>query len=188
MFMFFYMKKKKKSGHGNLNNFPLNKLQALDYLGKSRGIQRTKDLAEEHANRAVKAIEALPYSDDEDIQMSRRALVGLTHRVITRSKWKHPSILLRKATRLHLYSEILDLLRPLFPVKSLPILFMLIPCLWGSTLSCSSNLLIFAISFSSRGCNLFIRINSLARSCFRLTRSEASFLTSKEVFCTNTWQ
>lgn len=84
--MFFYMKKKKKSGHGNLNNFPLNKLQALDYLGKSRGIQRTKDLAEEHANRAVKAIEALPYSDDEDIQMSRRALVGLTHRVITRSK------------------------------------------------------------------------------------------------------
>ncbi|KAG1348181.1 solanesyl-diphosphate synthase 1, mitochondrial [Cocos nucifera] len=59
---------------------------ALDYLGKSRGIQRTKELAQEHANRAVKAIEALPYSDDEDIQTSRRALVDLTHRVVTRTK------------------------------------------------------------------------------------------------------
>lgn len=59
---------------------------ALDYLGKSQGIQRTKELAEEHARRAVKAIEALPDSDDEDVQISRRALVDLTHRVITRKK------------------------------------------------------------------------------------------------------
>ncbi|XP_038970494.1 LOW QUALITY PROTEIN: solanesyl-diphosphate synthase 1, mitochondrial [Phoenix dactylifera] len=59
---------------------------ALDYLGKSRGIQRTKELAEEHASRAVEAIEALPCSDDEDVQVSRRALVDLTRRVITRTK------------------------------------------------------------------------------------------------------
>ncbi|XP_008787643.1 solanesyl-diphosphate synthase 1, mitochondrial-like isoform X1 [Phoenix dactylifera] len=59
---------------------------ALDYLGKSRGIERTRELAAEHANRAVEAIDALPESDDEDVLISRRALVDLTHRVITRTK------------------------------------------------------------------------------------------------------
>jgi len=62
------------------------KLQALDYLQKSRGIERTKELAREHANRAIKAIEALPDSDDEDVLTSRRALIDITERVITRTK------------------------------------------------------------------------------------------------------
>lgn len=59
---------------------------ALDYLGKSRGIQRTRELAEEHANRAVQAIEALPANDDEDVRISRQALKDITRRVLTRSK------------------------------------------------------------------------------------------------------
>ncbi|KAJ0975701.1 hypothetical protein J5N97_017666 [Dioscorea zingiberensis] len=59
---------------------------ALDYLGKSRGIERTRELAAEHANHAIEAIDALPESDDEDVQISRRALVDLTQRVLTRSK------------------------------------------------------------------------------------------------------
>lgn len=61
-------------------------LQALDYLGKSRGIQRTRELAAKHATLASAAIDSLPESDDEDVQRSRRALVDLTHRVITRTK------------------------------------------------------------------------------------------------------
>ncbi|XP_066370091.1 solanesyl-diphosphate synthase 1, mitochondrial-like isoform X2 [Miscanthus floridulus] len=59
---------------------------ALDYLRKSRGIERTKELAREHADRAVKAIESLPDSDDEDVLTSRRALIDITERVITRTK------------------------------------------------------------------------------------------------------
>jgi geranylgeranyl pyrophosphate synthase len=60
--------------------------QALDYLRKSRGIERTKELAWEHVDRAIKAIEALPDSDDEDVLTSRRALIDITERVITRTK------------------------------------------------------------------------------------------------------
>ncbi|KAH7654328.1 geranyl diphosphate synthase protein [Dioscorea alata] len=59
---------------------------ALDYLGKSRGIERTRELAAEHAKHAIEAINTLPESDDEDVQISRRALVDLTQRVLTRSK------------------------------------------------------------------------------------------------------
>ncbi|CAH9111772.1 unnamed protein product [Cuscuta europaea] len=59
---------------------------ALEYLGKSRGIQRTRELAKELASRASDAIGSLPESDDVDVQRSRRALVELTHRVITRTK------------------------------------------------------------------------------------------------------
>ncbi|KAH7855790.1 hypothetical protein Vadar_028934 [Vaccinium darrowii] len=59
---------------------------ALDYLGKSRGIQRTRELAAKHATLASAAINSLPQSDDEDVRRSRRALVDLTHRVITRTK------------------------------------------------------------------------------------------------------
>ncbi|KAL6603154.1 hypothetical protein ACP70R_043515 [Stipagrostis hirtigluma subsp. patula] len=65
---------------------PANVELALDYLQKSRGIERTKELAREHANRAIKAIEALPDSDDEDVMTSRRALIDITERVITRTK------------------------------------------------------------------------------------------------------
>lgn len=61
-------------------------LQALDYLHKSRGLDRTRELAAEYADEAVKAIEALPQSDDEDVIKSRRALVNLTGRVIRGTK------------------------------------------------------------------------------------------------------
>lgn len=60
--------------------------QALDYLFKSKGLDKTKELAAEHADKAVKAIEAFPQSDDEDVIISRRALVDLTRRVMTRTK------------------------------------------------------------------------------------------------------
>ncbi|KAM3213979.1 hypothetical protein ACQJBY_066417 [Aegilops geniculata] len=65
---------------------PANVEIALDYLQKSRGIERTKELAQEHVNLAVKAIESLPDSDDEDVLISRRALIDITQRVITRTK------------------------------------------------------------------------------------------------------
>ncbi|KNA06450.1 hypothetical protein SOVF_180910 [Spinacia oleracea] len=59
---------------------------ALDYLGKSQGIQKAKELAVKHANLAAEAIDSLPESDDEDVRRSRRALIDLTHRVINRTK------------------------------------------------------------------------------------------------------
>nr|UZG94245.1 geranyl pyrophosphate synthase [Paeonia suffruticosa] len=59
---------------------------ALDYLGKSCGIQKTRELATKHANLAAAAIDSLPESDDEEVVKSRRALVDLTQRVITRTK------------------------------------------------------------------------------------------------------
>ncbi|KAL9275860.1 Solanesyl diphosphate synthase 3, chloroplastic/mitochondrial-like protein [Drosera capensis] len=59
---------------------------ALEYLGRSRGIQRAKDLAAKHATLASEAIGSLPHTDDEDVQRSRRALVDLTRRVLTRIK------------------------------------------------------------------------------------------------------
>ncbi|KAH6773501.1 geranyl diphosphate synthase 1 [Perilla frutescens var. hirtella] len=59
---------------------------ALEYLSKSRGIQRTRELAAKHARLASAAIDALPENDDEVVQRSRRALVELTHIVITRTK------------------------------------------------------------------------------------------------------
>ncbi|KAL2938905.1 Solanesyl-diphosphate synthase 1 mitochondrial [Bienertia sinuspersici] len=57
---------------------------ALDYLGRSQGIQRTKELALKHANLAAEAIAKLPDNDDEDVIRSRRALVDLTEIVIKR--------------------------------------------------------------------------------------------------------
>lgn len=60
--------------------------QALEYLGKSRGIQKARELAKKHANLAAAAIDSLPESNDEEVRRSRRALVDLTQRVITRNK------------------------------------------------------------------------------------------------------
>ncbi|KAL9662717.1 hypothetical protein QQ045_027550 [Rhodiola kirilowii] len=65
---------------------PTNVEIALDYLSKSHGIQRTRDLASKHANLAAAAIDSLPESDDEDVLRSRRALIDLTERVIMRTK------------------------------------------------------------------------------------------------------
>ncbi|KAI3839425.1 hypothetical protein MKX03_017548 [Papaver bracteatum] len=59
---------------------------SLEYLGKSRGIQRAIELATEHANLAVSAINSLPQSDDDNVRISRRALVDLTQMVMTRKK------------------------------------------------------------------------------------------------------
>ena len=61
-------------------------MQALDYLEKSQGIQRTRELAFNHAKLAELAIESLPANDDEDVKISRRALCDLTQRIITRTK------------------------------------------------------------------------------------------------------
>ncbi|XP_010549510.1 PREDICTED: solanesyl diphosphate synthase 3, chloroplastic/mitochondrial-like isoform X2 [Tarenaya hassleriana] len=69
-------------GFDNPNNVDI----ALEYLGKSRGIQRTRELALEHANLAAVAIRSLPETDDEEVKRCRRALIDLTHRVITRKK------------------------------------------------------------------------------------------------------
>ncbi|KAK4796305.1 hypothetical protein SAY86_028631 [Trapa natans] len=65
---------------------PSNVDIALEYLGKSRGIQRARELAKEHASLAAAAIDSLPGNDDEDVKRSRRALIDLTHIVITRTK------------------------------------------------------------------------------------------------------
>ncbi|KAL3739503.1 hypothetical protein ACJRO7_020851 [Eucalyptus globulus] len=65
---------------------PANVDLALEYLGRSRGIQRARELAKKHAELAATAIDSLPESDDEDVRKSRRALVDLTHIVITRNK------------------------------------------------------------------------------------------------------
>ncbi|KAI3455973.1 hypothetical protein Pfo_012636 [Paulownia fortunei] len=60
--------------------------RALEYLGKSHGIQRTRELAAKHASLASAAIDSFPENDDEDVQRSRRALVELAQRVMTRTK------------------------------------------------------------------------------------------------------
>lgn len=67
-------------------NSPADVDLALDYLARSQGIQRAKDLAAKHAKLAAEAIGSLAESDDEDVRRSRRALVDLTKRVITRTK------------------------------------------------------------------------------------------------------
>ncbi|XP_020260577.1 solanesyl-diphosphate synthase 1, mitochondrial-like isoform X2 [Asparagus officinalis] len=65
---------------------PANVNVALDYLGKSRGIERAKELAAEHANRAIEAINSLPKTDTDEVLISRRALIDLTQRVVTRTQ------------------------------------------------------------------------------------------------------
>ncbi|KAL8162495.1 hypothetical protein V2J09_013984 [Rumex salicifolius] len=65
---------------------PANMDLAIEYLGRSHGLQRAKELARKHASLAAQAIESLPESEDENVRRSRRALVELTHIVITRTK------------------------------------------------------------------------------------------------------
>ncbi|KAK9726250.1 hypothetical protein RND81_05G202000 [Saponaria officinalis] len=59
---------------------------ALEYLGRSQGIQRAKALAQTHANLAAEAIDSLPENNNDEVQRSRRALIDLTQIVITRTK------------------------------------------------------------------------------------------------------
>lgn len=67
-------------------NNPADVDLALDYLGRSQGLQRAKDLAADHASLAAKAIDSLPPNDDEEVRRSRRALIDLTHIVVSRTK------------------------------------------------------------------------------------------------------
>ncbi|KAB2026696.1 hypothetical protein ES319_D06G238800v1 [Gossypium barbadense] len=60
--------------------------QALEYLWKSRGIQRTKELAIKHANLVAAAIDSLPESRNIDVTKSRHALINLTRILVTRNK------------------------------------------------------------------------------------------------------
>ncbi|XP_026429853.1 solanesyl diphosphate synthase 3, chloroplastic/mitochondrial-like, partial [Papaver somniferum] len=71
--------------HRGLND-PRDVDLSLEYLGKSRGIQRAIELATEHANLAASAINSLPQSDDDNVRISRQALVDLAQIVIRRKK------------------------------------------------------------------------------------------------------
>ncbi|KAK9014895.1 hypothetical protein V6N11_006033 [Hibiscus sabdariffa] len=59
---------------------------ALEYLWKSHGIQRTKELATKHANLAAATIYSLPKSSSLDVWKSRQALINLTQILTTRKK------------------------------------------------------------------------------------------------------
>ncbi|XVE88434.1 hypothetical protein DITRI_Ditri19aG0069500 [Diplodiscus trichospermus] len=60
--------------------------QALEYLWKSQGIQRTRELATKHANLAAEAIDSLPKSSSMDVRKSRQALINLTQILTARNK------------------------------------------------------------------------------------------------------
>ena len=60
--------------------------QALEYLWKSQGIQRTRELARKHANLAAAAIDSLPETSSMDVRKSRQALIKLTQILTTRNK------------------------------------------------------------------------------------------------------
>ncbi|XVF40082.1 hypothetical protein PTKIN_Ptkin01aG0083400 [Pterospermum kingtungense] len=65
---------------------PANVDTALEYLWKSHGIQRTRELAAKHASLAVAAINSLPETSSIDVRKSRQALVNLTQILTTRNK------------------------------------------------------------------------------------------------------
>uniref|UniRef100_A0A166D3B5 Uncharacterized protein n=1 Tax=Daucus carota subsp. sativus TaxID=79200 RepID=A0A166D3B5_DAUCS len=59
---------------------------ALEYLKKSRGMQRTRELATKYAGLALEAIESLPRSNNKDTEVWRRALVDLAQNIIRSSQ------------------------------------------------------------------------------------------------------
>ncbi|XVF27277.1 hypothetical protein REPUB_Repub14bG0092900 [Reevesia pubescens] len=65
---------------------PTNVDTALEYLRKSHGIERTRELAAKHAKLAAAAIESLPESSSMDVRKSRQALINLTQILTTRNK------------------------------------------------------------------------------------------------------
>ncbi|KAK6268449.1 hypothetical protein QUC31_012609 [Theobroma cacao] len=65
---------------------PANVDTALEYLRKSRGIQRTRELATKHASLAAAAIDSLPESCSMDVRKSRQALINLTQILTARNK------------------------------------------------------------------------------------------------------
>uniref|UniRef100_A0A453N081 Uncharacterized protein n=1 Tax=Aegilops tauschii subsp. strangulata TaxID=200361 RepID=A0A453N081_AEGTS len=60
--------------------------QALEYLAKSQGIERTRLLATEHAKLAARAIDALPEVGNKVALVSRQALKDLAQKLIRRTK------------------------------------------------------------------------------------------------------
>ena len=60
--------------------------QALEYVQRSKGLERTRELAAYHASQAVLAIEKLPPAESQEAAQCRRALIDLTERVLTRRK------------------------------------------------------------------------------------------------------
>eukprot|EP00252_Welwitschia_mirabilis_P016531 TRINITY_DN3644_c0_g1_i2.p2 TRINITY_DN3644_c0_g1~~TRINITY_DN3644_c0_g1_i2.p2 ORF type:complete len:224 (+),score=61.95 TRINITY_DN3644_c0_g1_i2:933-1604(+) len=59
---------------------------ALEYLGKSNGLKKAKQLALQHAGNAAAAVESFPPSGSDNAKACRRALIDLTERVVTRTK------------------------------------------------------------------------------------------------------
>ena len=59
---------------------------ALELVMKSSGVQKAKELAEEHALSAVAALNLLPAADGAAAEESRRALEEITRKVINRRK------------------------------------------------------------------------------------------------------
>lgn len=66
-------------------------IKALEYLAKSNGIQRTRELAAKHASLALAAIDSLPANDNVDVQRSRMALKEMTYKVTDKTKWRWSS-------------------------------------------------------------------------------------------------
>lgn len=59
---------------------------AVELLQKTDGIERTRKLASDHASQAAGAVNAFPFSPSERVNKCRKALIELTHQVITRTK------------------------------------------------------------------------------------------------------
>ena len=60
--------------------------RAHDLVKKSAGIKRTQDLAREHCDMAISAIERLPASESKYAMHCRRALIELAKRAVARVK------------------------------------------------------------------------------------------------------
>eukprot|EP00878_Enallax_costatus_P025265 GHUV01027028.1.p1 GENE.GHUV01027028.1~~GHUV01027028.1.p1 ORF type:complete len:368 (+),score=102.27 GHUV01027028.1:908-2011(+) len=59
---------------------------ALEMVQNSRGIERAKALAAEHARLAAAQVQALPPTDHPHAMAARAALINITHKVLVRSK------------------------------------------------------------------------------------------------------
>ncbi|KAK1356284.1 hypothetical protein POM88_049540 [Heracleum sosnowskyi] len=55
---------------------------ALEYLKKSGGMQRTREVATKYAGLALEAIEAFPRTNNKDAELSRRVLGELAQKII----------------------------------------------------------------------------------------------------------
>ena len=58
----------------------------LNFLEKSDGIRKAKQLAAKHAGLAAFYVESFPPSESEYVKLCRKALIDLSEKVITRTK------------------------------------------------------------------------------------------------------